>query len=144
MYLSQDGGHRLKVRIIMAMLSISMPEKITESKIRVGALLARIRDGFLFRLSSFFWLSVRLGLNISSIWNFFVDMVDCYFCYTDFIGRRAGFTGLADVSFSILFSFKYSSIITLPFLISFLSPIDDFGSSTISQRSMGKNCLDTK
>lgn len=59
-------------------------------------------------------------------------------------GGRKDFWGVNAAYFSNLFSFKYSSIIALPFLISFLIPAEDLGNSTISHRSIGKNCLETK
>ena len=46
--------------------------------------------------------------------------------------------------FYFILSLRYSSIITLPFFISFLFVRDDLGSSTISHLSIGKNCFDIK
>lgn len=128
--------HLLKVLIIIAMLSIYIPWKPENNNVSKILLVVRWSDKFFSCLIPYFLLP---GILNSSTLNF---EPDSDFFFKRFSSVIAFFSSLSSLPFFL--SCKYSSKKTLPFLTSFLALPEDFGNSTISHLSYGKNCLETR
>ena len=129
--------HLLNVLIIIAMLSIYIPWNPENNKVSKILFVERWSDKFFSCRIPYF---LPPGIFNYSTLNFEPDST---FLFIRFYSVNA-FLWSYLYYFPFFFSCKYSSKNTLPFFIYFLAFPEDFGNSTISHRSYGKNCLETK